>query len=147
MTAPALERRAGPDRRVRRVSLHYPERRRGFDRRNAGTYQRLLLTYRRRPYVIAAVLGLVAALGFADLLFTLRALSLGATEVNPVMARLFAAGPMAAGLIKMGITMAVAGGIWLTRRYRRALEASLLLLAGFVVLTAYHLVGLALTAG
>lgn len=147
MSTPALERRTGSDRRVRRVSLHYPERRSGFDRREPGVRQRVLLQYRSRPALVGLVLAVVVALSLVDLLLTLRALDLGATEVNPVMSRLIAAGPMTAGLIKMGITLAVAGGIWLTRRYRRALEASLVLLAGFVVLTIYHLVGLAAVAG
>lgn len=146
MSAPALERRAGAERRVRRVSLHYPERRSGFDRRECGAWQRLLLAYRDRPGAVLLVLSLVVLLGLADLLLTLRALGQGATELNPVMARLFAAGPVSAVSIKMGITLAVAGGIWLLRRYRRALEASLLLLAGFLVLAGYHVVG-AIRAG
>ena len=133
MSAPALERRAGADRRVRRVSLHYPERRSGFDRRELGGWQGVLLAYRSRPALVAAVLVLVVLLGLADLLLTLWALGQGATEVNPVMARLFAAGPAPAGFIKMGITLAVAGGSWLTRRYRRALEASRVLLVAFLV--------------
>jgi hypothetical protein len=129
---------------MRRIALHYPERRSGFDRRELGGWQRVLLAYRSRPALVAVVLVLVVLLGLADLLLTLRALGQGATEVNPVMARLFAAGPVTAGLIKMGITLAVAGGIWLTRSYRRALEASLVLLAAFLVLSGYHLVGMTL---
>ena len=153
MTAPALERRARVDRRVRRVSLHYPERRTGFDRRTAAAsdarvaYLRLLHRYRARSAVVALVLGLVVALSLADLLLTLGALERGATEANPVMARLFDAGPEVAGVVKMGIILAVVAGIWAARRYRRALEASLILLAGFLVLMLYHLVGMLLLAG
>jgi hypothetical protein len=139
------ERRTGLDRRVRRVSFRYPERRSGFDRRHAegttvrASYLRALDSYRRSPAAIAVVIGLFLALSAADLGFTLRALDAGATEINPVMAALFEVGPVTAGLFKMGLALVVAVVMWVTRRYRRVLEVSLLAAAVMALLAAYHL--------
>jgi hypothetical protein len=140
-----IENRRVADRRVRRASLHYPERRSGFDRRLAGpgpiraAGARLLINYRDRPGAVAAVLGAVVLLNAVDLLLTVRALGLGATELNPVMAELLGFDPVVAAVFKLTLVGAVAMGLWTLRRYRRVLEASLLLLGGFLVLTGYHL--------
>ncbi len=143
-TTPHDQRRV--DRRVRRVSLHYPERRSGFDRRlpRGGPIRaasaRLLSSYRDRPRVVASVLGAVVLLNAVDLILTMRALDLGATELNPVMAGLLGFDPVVAAAFKMTLVGTVAIGLWVLRRYRRVLEASLLLVGTFAVLTGYHLV-------
>jgi hypothetical protein len=144
----AVERRRGPDRRTRRVSLRYPERRRGFERRTSAhsgpigaAYRRLLERHQRGPVVLGLLLGALVALEIADLLLTLRALSRGATEVNPLLAGLLSVSPVLAGAVKLSIAAAVATGLWLLRRYRRSLDAALLLTAGLAVLLGYHLIG------
>ena len=138
------ERRIDGDRRVKR-SFHYPERRRGFDRRqvDAGpvraAYHRMLAAYRRNPRVLALVLIIVATLNVADLVLTLRALDLGAVELNPVMASLFGHDKVLAAVFKIGIGLGVVGVIWLMRHYRRMLEMSLVLFGGFMALFVYSL--------
>ncbi len=46
---------------------------------------------------------------------------------------------MVAAVFKLTLVGAVALGLWTLRRYRRVLEASLLLLGGFLLLTGYHI--------
>lgn len=145
-TESTVERRRGVERRVRRMSVHLPERRSGFDRRlpERGrlrvAYFGLLHGYRRRPRLVAAVIVGFVALGAADFALTLGALRSGAEEVNPVMAALFDAGVPVAGAFKLGLTLVVAALMWSARRYRRVLEASFLLLALMAALLVYHLV-------
>jgi hypothetical protein len=145
MSVRPVERRSPVDRRVRRVSLRFPERRTGFDRRvpsASGARRaswRVLQRYRDAPRGVALVLALVVVLSVLDLLFTMRALHLGATELNPVMGALLGSSPAAAGIFKVVVTLVVAGGIWRLRRYRRVLEASLFLLVGLSALAAYHI--------
>jgi len=139
-----LDRRDRPDRRVRSSSFHYPERRTGFDRRAPGTsaHLRLLEAYRRSPALIAWCVAGIVALSAADLLLTWRLITMGASEVNPVMARLYDSGLASAAALKGAVTLAVVGGIWLMRRYRRVLEFSLAALVLFAALVAYEAVGL-----
>jgi hypothetical protein len=54
--------------------------------------------------------------------------------------------PVLAGVIKLLIATGVAGAMWMLRRYRRVLEASLLLLVAMAGLLAYHGLGLAVAA-
>lgn len=144
-TQPSVdERRNRPDRRTRRVSFHYPERRSGFDRRGtaaptASIPTRLLSAYRDSPVAIAVAVLAFVALSAADLLLTLRALEAGATEANPVMAALFEQGPLAAGAFKMTLAVGVAVVMWAGRRYRRVLELSLLATALMGAVLVYHL--------
>ena len=134
----------GPDRRIRHVSLYYPERRRGFDRRRPaeGTwrarYHRVLDEYRRDPYTIAAVLFVFVVLNIADLLLTVRALSMGAIEANPVMAWLFDSDPTLAALFKLVVGAGMAVAVWAARRYRRILEMSFVMVAVMTVVLVYH---------
>jgi hypothetical protein len=145
-TAPS--RRLG-DRRVRRVSFHYPERRRGFDRREPSNpvgrrYVAFLRGYRDTGAAVAGVVVAIGILSALDLVLTQIALGRGAAELNPVMASLLGAGIMPAVLLKAAVTVFVIGVIWSLRRYRRILELSLFLLTGLALLTLYHLAGLAL---
>lgn len=136
------------DRRVRRLSLHYPERRRGFDRRLPGgsfraACARMVRTYRDRPLLIASVLSTVVLLNALDLALTMRAIHLGAVELNPVMAALLGLDPALAAACKLTLVGIVAAVLWILRGYRRVLEASLLLLIGFTLLFGYQLAVLA----
>ncbi len=127
MTADAaLDRRARGDRRTRRVSMRYPERRSGFDRRTSRPF---LEAYRARPAAIGAVLAAFVLLNVADLVFTLRVVDAGAIELNPVMAALLGAGSGYAAAFKLGAALTVAGAMWAARRYRLVLQASLAALA------------------
>jgi hypothetical protein len=124
--------------------LRYPERRLGFDRRRPprdtwrGRYHRFLDRYRGDTDTIAAVLLVFIVLNIADLLLTIRALSMGAVELNPVMAWLFELDPTLAALFKLSVGMAIALSVWAARRYRRILEASLLLVTVMTVVLLYH---------
>lgn len=128
------------DRRSQRVTMRYPERRTGFDRRSAGG---VLTAYRDRPGVIAAVLAALLGLNVADYLFTVAALGRGAQEVNPVMAALFESNLALAGVVKLAAVSLVVGAIWQLRRYRRILQVSLIAVAGFTFLVTYQIMLLA----
>jgi hypothetical protein len=147
-TLPVDERRAFRDRRRQRASFRFPERRLGFERRLPpttsvrGTYLRVLDVYRKDSTLLTAVLAAIIGLNLADLLLTARALEMGASELNPFMATLFDADMVLAGLFKVIVGGVVVLGIWALRPYRRALELSLLALAGFSLLMVYHVVAL-----
>ena len=134
-----MTRRTG-DRRSRGLSLRYPDRRTGFDRRSAGG---VLTAYRDRPGVIAAVLAALLSLNVADYLFTVAVLGRGGREVNPVMAALFEANLAVAGVVKLAAVSLVIGVIWQLRRYRRILQLSLIAVAGFTFLITYQIMLLA----
>lgn len=132
------------ERRVRRTPFRVPERRSGFDRRERGqsrlrsTYDRALLEYRAKPHRFLLVLATITVFNFLDFVLTIRALRAGSTELNPVMERLFSISPTVAALAKLG-----AGGLAVVillalRRYKRTLEASLVLLLAFSLLMFYH---------
>jgi hypothetical protein len=147
MTAPtAVERRGGTDRRVQRVSIHYPERRTGFDRRDPGTtrWSRLLWWYRDRPAAVAGAAALIAVLGLTDVLLTWHLIDLGAREANPIMARLLDGGLGGALWLKAAVIVPVAAAVWTLRRYRRVLAFSLVVLAASAALVAAEALGLAL---
>lgn len=136
--------RRGPDRRTRNISLYYPERRRGFERRRPtegtwrASYHHLLERYRNDSDLIAAALLVFVVLNIADLLLTMQALSLGAVEVNPVMAWLFAIDPVTAALFKLVVGVGIALAVWTARRYRRILEMSFVLVAVMTLVLVYH---------
>jgi hypothetical protein len=146
--SPANERRQR-DRRCRRVSLVLHERRSGFDRRAAGgrassvlSLTGLLIGLRDRPRTLGALLAAANVLNLADYLFTLNVLRSGGGEANPLMAVLFAADPVYAGLFKFTAVLLVTLMIWRCRRFRRALEASLIIVGVFTVVFVYHVFGL-----
>ncbi len=145
MVEQMVDHRRGPDRRVKRFSFRFPDRRLGFVRRRIrgrparAAYNRMLAGYRYKPQVLALVLGAVAILNIADLVVTLRSVELGAVELNPIMAALIDTDPLLASLFKVTIGLGVVAAMWAMRRYRRVLEASLLLLGGFTVVVGYSL--------
>ena len=145
MLEQSVDQRRGTDRRVARLSLRIPDRRLGFVRRQISerparaAYDRMLGTYRYKPRSLALVLATVAMLNIADLVLTLRVLELGAVEVNPIMAALIETDPLIASIFKVTIGLVVVAALWAMRRYRRVLEASLVLLGGFLALNVYSL--------
>ena len=133
--------------------MRFPERRTGFDRRTAESAGAVLRFLDRgvrllahEPWRLATLLVLLLALGWLDLAFTLDALASGATEVNPLMARLLAEDVRLAAAFKLGITAAVVTAIWKWRSYRRVLEATLAIVGCMLALLAYHIALQALMA-
>lgn len=143
-----VDHRFGQDRRVKTISFRIPDRRLGFPRRQHDdrsaltAYSRTLAAYRNRPRALATVLAAVAMLNIADLVLTVRALELGAAELNPIMAALLNSNLLLAATFKVTIGFGVVASMWTMRRYRLILEASVLLLGGFTLLTVYSLTSL-----
>lgn len=146
MKAVAGSDRRGRERRVRTVSLRYPEQRTGFDRRATSRYQSALTAYRRQRRAIAVILGLILVLNATDLILTVRALGRGTGEANPLMAWLFEQHVGLAAIFKLAIGIAVTVVIWRLRRYRRVLELSIVLAALFGLVLSYHMAGVLLAA-
>lgn len=121
------------------------DRRSGFDRRERSTrglrdhYVGVLRAYRDNPRAILLTLGVFTTLNLADLLFTLRCLSLGGREANPAMKALFEIHPMLAGVVKMGVGMVAAEIIWELRRRRSALALSIGITLAMAGVFAWHL--------
>ncbi len=136
--------RRGADRRSRNGSFFYPERRYGFERRRPaeGTwgarYHAWLEHYRHDHDTIAVALLVFVVLNLADLLLTVRAMSMGAVEGNPIMAYLFAVDPVLAAVFKVVVGAGIAIAVWSARRYRRILETSLMMVAVMTAVLLYH---------
>ena len=133
-----MEQRAA-ERRQQTISLRWPERRTGFDRRGDATVEVL----RDNPNVLLFALALLNLLSILDWRLTALELSLGASEANPIMAAFFAVDPAAAGLFKVALMLTVSLIIWRGRRYRRVLELAVLAMMVYTALIVYHLAGLA----
>ena len=132
----------GSDRRVRRIPMYFPERREGFDRRTKegwrGTYENALRTYRNSSTTFLLVLATIVVFNYVDYQLTVHVLAAGGLELNPVMARLFAISPFVAAAVKLGAVGAATLVLLALRRYRRTMEASLVLLATYTSLMFYH---------
>jgi len=134
----------GPDRRSRNGSFYYPERRYGFERRRPteGTwrarYHAWLEQYRHDNDTIAVALLVFVLLNLADLLLTVRALSMGAVEGNPIMAFFFSVDPTLAAVFKVIVGAGIALAVWSARGYRRILETSLIIVAVMTAVLLYH---------
>jgi hypothetical protein len=133
-----------PDRRQRRA-FRLIERRSGFERRadQPGAATGALLHLRDNPRLLVELLVLINLLSILDLSVTRRVLALGAVELNPVMAHLLAADATRAAGVKIALVAAGTLGLWLLRRRRPALQATLLLVAVFGLLIVYETVAFA----
>ena len=141
-------RSAQPDRRRRR-RFSLMERRSGFDRRRnicrspvSAALEAPVARLRDEPRLLAELLVLINLLSLIDLLVTLAVLRMGATELNPIMARLFEFGPTPAAAAKIGIVFAATLGLWVLRRHRSALATAVILMAVYGSLVTFELVGL-----
>jgi hypothetical protein len=139
----APQRRSQDRRRTR--TLHYPERRTGFDRRSAspgttGTASGVLGFVRERDLVLAGMLCVLNVLNMSDLLMTFQLMEHGAVEGNLLMGTLLGADPIAAAAFKVVMLGAVSLVIWNMRRYRTVLLLALISVGGFALLFAYELV-------
>jgi hypothetical protein len=136
----------GADRRVSNPSPWFPERRSGFDRREPRgskwreSYDAGLRSYRDSPTMFLLVVATIVVFNYIDYMLTVRVLRAGGVELNPLVARLFEISPTVAAVAKFGSVGAVALVLLMLRRYRRTLEASLILLVGFTALMFYHAV-------
>ena len=97
---------------------------------------------RDEPALLAELLLLVNLLSLIDLLVTLAVLRMGATELNPIMARLLEFGPGPAAAAKIGIVLVATLGLWRLRRHRAALATAVALTAVYGSLVTFELVGL-----
>ena len=93
-------------------------------------------------WTLAVLLIVVNCLNLADFALTLRALSLGSTEVNPVMRTLFVSSPLLAGLVKVALIIVATLLVWRFRKYRRTLIAAIIMVAVFAAVFFYHMYGL-----
>lgn len=73
-----------------------------------------------------------------DLGFTEMALRAGASEGNPVMASLFSHDPVLAASFKISLIASVSLALWLLRRYKIALQATVVATTIFAGILAYH---------
>ncbi len=132
------------DRRVDRTPFHFPERRTGFDRRipNGSRwrnyYDATLRSYRSNETRFLLVLATIVVFNYVDYLLTVRVLRAGGAELNPVMAWAFQISPTFAAVAKLGTVGVAVLVLLMLRRYRRTLEASLVLLAVYTALMFYH---------
>lgn len=94
--------------------------------------------YRDNRLSFLLVLATIIVFNYVDYLLTVRVLRAGGAELNPLMARLFEISPVVAATAKMGVVGAAALILMLLSRYRRTLEASLILLLAFTALMFYH---------
>jgi len=138
------------DRRRKTFSLRMKERREGFDRRKkhsakSGIYHKVFrhgaLHLRNSEYMLVALLIVFNLLNVLDYGFTLKALDAGFVEGNPVMEKFFNIGPVAAGAFKFSLALFITSIVWIYRRFRLVLEASIVFLLIYMLLIAYHFYG------
>ena len=98
---------------------------------------------RWQALAVGGALVVLWLLNLEDVLLTRRALALGATEANAIMALFLRFGFAPAVLIKMAVVTGGALFLWTQRRRRIVLLASVGLVAVYVTLVVYELVELA----
>ncbi len=141
---PAAERRGGADRRKRTWhALWYGNihRRRRAPRR-IGDRSVVAVDWHHPQWLAVSILILVASV--VDALLTLTLLPLGASEANPVMARVVTGSGLAFAITKLSLTSAGLVALVLLARLRAfgGLPVGLILyavLAGYAVLIVYEL--------
>jgi len=141
----ALDRNTQKDRRGRKTTVHFPERRMGFDRRTDPSAGRARVAHvgwirqlSESPERAALLMISIVVLNITDMAFTFRALGRGLQEVNPVMAGLLDASHGVAAFVKIGVSVALAAAGWRFRRFRRVIEVALLVVTLTSVVALYH---------
>lgn len=130
-----VERRSGEKRRKRRV-YRFIDRRSGFDRRKRYPVTGWL---HDRAWALVVVIAAMNLLSLVDGYFTVAEIVLGlATEGNPILDAVARVNPWYAVAIKVGAVLVVSAVIWFGRRRRVILVLSLVALAVFGGLAAYH---------
>jgi hypothetical protein len=119
------------------------ERRTGFDRREQGRIVSALVELRDSPSTLLVLLVAVNVMNVLDQLATTRALAMGFTEGNPVMAALIAYDPRVAAAVKIVAVVSVTLGIWSLRRYKLILQVGVFMFAAFAFVMLVHFYGAA----
>ena len=107
-------------------------------------HQALNESAREIPQVYGPLLWALLGLNLADALFTGRALSLGASEANPLMAGLLGYGLWPAFAFKMGVVGVGACFLWAYRAEPLARWGAILVTFTYWSVVAYHLMHLTL---
>lgn len=140
----ALQRSGIDRRRQDGLSLRFPERRTGFDRRLptnslVRSLQLVLLWLRDSPVLLVILAG-VNLLSLADLGMTLYLLRHGAVEANPILAGIFNVSWLAAASVKVVLVVLVTLTLWRLRKYRSVLLLVPAVLMVFTALVFYEVV-------
>jgi hypothetical protein len=107
-------------------------------RRRGGADAEFAYVDRPGPWVLVAFVALLV-LSVADAWFTLRVLAHGGEEANPVMRQALALGPAAFVVLKTVVTFLGAAFLCLHKNWPLGRACLWIALAGYVVLTGYHL--------
>lgn len=138
------------NRRKNGISFKLWERREGFDRRQSHlntrslyhkVFRRGAVHLRNSYYALILLLLVFNLLNLADYFFTVKALSAGFVEGNPIMEYLFNLGPAAAMAFKVSLALIITMVVWVFRKYRVVLEISILFILLYMCLIAYHIYG------
>lgn len=132
----------GSDRRTRRRYVFH-DRRSGFDRRHdphAGWWSRLLSALHENPRLLEISLVMLVALNLGDLVFTQVALEEGAVETNPIMAALFDNSFVWAAALKVVVSLFIVFIVLTFRKYRKMMALTVVAIAFYAGVFAYHLV-------
>ncbi len=126
------------------MSLVLHERRSGFDRRRSRSRVRratnsVLLFLRAEESLLFFALLAVNILNVADLAATLRALDLGAIEVNPLMHFLLGQNALLAAAAKIVMVGTASIAVWRLRRFRSALAVGVVMIFWFWLIIVYQL--------
>jgi hypothetical protein len=100
------------------------------------------ITARRADRNWVLVVACFVVLNVADLGLTLHLVSRGASELNPVMARLLEAGWAWAAGFKVIMTLGVAAGLWFGRGHLLVRRTGVAFLMLFAAITAYQVIDL-----
>lgn len=136
----AVTERRVRDRRVHLTPLRHPERRTGFDPRRSSPVLGVLRD--NRGTLLAALVAL-NLLSLADWALTMAALSVGASEANPVLAALMGRNVMLAGGFKFLVMLGVSVLVWRGRAFRPVLATLVFGVSLYLAVILYHFTGLA----
>ena len=127
------------ERRCRRASLRFPDRRTGFDRRLPNDPVR---TLRDQPAILFGLLAALNLLSIVDWVLTSHELTFGAREANLFIQTLLNASPWLVIAFKVVWMLCLSGLIWKARRYRLVLLTAVGAVGAYAVLMLYHVAGI-----
>lgn len=92
-------------------------------------------------WLLLGIIAIIGILSSLDLTMTIREMSLGVQEGNPIMRAALGNSVGAAVGIKVGSFVLVSLAIWYLRRYRRILQLAVGAAVLYAALTIYHVIG------
>ena len=92
--------------------------------------------------LVIALLGL-NVMNALDMMLTLQATDLGASEANPIIRALLGTGVPLAFALKILIVALASLAIWSLKRYRASLVAGVIIAAAYASVVVYHVINLA----